>query len=72
MLTEGGLPANVEHLREASNLGISMLQNLAVIASEDELCGDTNGARAGNEEMVRDVTLWRKIIELFGQLFGGN
>ena len=43
-----------------------MLENLAVIASEDELCRETNGKRVD----IEDVTFWRRITELFGRLFG--
>jgi len=43
-----------------------MLENLAVIAAEDDLCGETNG-RSMN---IEDVTFWRRITELFGRWFG--
>jgi len=66
MLIEGGRPGNVEELRQLSRRGISMLENLAVIASEDELCRETNGKRVD----IEDVTFWRRITELFGGLFG--
>jgi len=65
MLIEGGRPADIEEVRRLSRRGMSMLENLAVIAAEDDLCGHTNG-RSMN---IEQVTFWRRAIELFGRWF---
>jgi hypothetical protein len=69
ILTQDGPPPNIEELRGLSRQGISLLRSLAVIASEDELCGETNRMGVIDEQMT-EATFWRKVREIFGRLFG--
>jgi len=61
---------NAEEIRKLSDTGIDILSDLAVIATEEKLHGDSREKQPNDKEMDWGISTWAKMRDIFARIFG--
>jgi len=61
---------NAEEIRKLSDRGIDILSDLAVIATEEKLQGDSREKQRTDKETDWEISTWAKLRDIFARIFG--